>query len=794
VQTVDLQADAGQVRDLVTGAMTKQRETLRELIAVPPLVSNELTFEYEHLRRAYSRMLEQMFLNKPGVLVVELAEAQAIGRELAVAGVDRIRRPLPLYLIGSFRHVVTNDPGHLSLALTLRRGDVELDSRTKSELTQPQASDWLRATALELFNAVDPTHVAPPDPRAEARQLIEHAGEFSRTNDWDEALTYYEASLLLEPNDADAHYLALQAIVKLQHRPGTQVLKPAELAQRDKLRQEQFRRGEDHLIAFYRLANPATEKAPAPKYNMASGAPAAFLAVLSFGSPAKAPAPGTYMDFVVREQPKLYARLVEVLLEKGERHIDDGSLPVLLNPLRTVQPGQTVAENFASRANVVMKFAWKSDISRLMFLLAPNEPQLGILPETVAFHETLAKCPQRTVSALAKDWLVSYRAGRNPYTAGPATRPQPRSRDTASTTRPAPNVLFEPITLSEAGGRAFPQPRTPLSWIPLSGGVDLLWYGSNVWLMREPGVLTRVALSSAERINCVCADDATIWVVCAGPHPLIKILDRASNSERHISLDDGLPPFDEAAVCCVGPDRICLVGWLLEPGRKDEGRNWIAWISRGDAAKGRAKVDVFHEARDSESHFGRDAFRETTVSFRPDGCFPLAPPQTPASPTRVLVRRGDNPLLINIADNKVSVLQKPQSRFTTPDLADGTLYWSAHDDPDVAKKGVPDSYSLYALDGAMTAPSRLMYGHFSEKIVLYGGCVHLIIPSDRWYIGKSFDGTLRKLNFEPPKFVNSNFTLFHSNHFGLVASNRVGYTGTGLYAIRFEDVPELVTK
>ncbi len=64
-------------------------------------VSHDLGYEFEYLKTAYARLLEQWLLSQPGLLVVELAEARAISQELALADAGaRIERRLPLYLSG----------------------------------------------------------------------------------------------------------------------------------------------------------------------------------------------------------------------------------------------------------------------------------------------------------------------------------------------------------------------------------------------------------------------------------------------------------------------------------------------------------------------------------------------------------------------------------------------------------------------------------------------------------------------------------------------------------------------
>ena len=64
--------------------------------------NNTLAYDADYLRSACAKSIELLLTDLPGVVVVELDEANAIARELAVAG-GEIERRLPLYLLGEYR-------------------------------------------------------------------------------------------------------------------------------------------------------------------------------------------------------------------------------------------------------------------------------------------------------------------------------------------------------------------------------------------------------------------------------------------------------------------------------------------------------------------------------------------------------------------------------------------------------------------------------------------------------------------------------------------------------------------
>ena len=74
-------------------------------MAIPPFASRDLSYEHNYLQGAYAKIVEEALADRPGRLMVELAEARAVAEELATAGNETtVRRPPPLYFLGEFRH------------------------------------------------------------------------------------------------------------------------------------------------------------------------------------------------------------------------------------------------------------------------------------------------------------------------------------------------------------------------------------------------------------------------------------------------------------------------------------------------------------------------------------------------------------------------------------------------------------------------------------------------------------------------------------------------------------------
>jgi hypothetical protein len=102
-QSVSLQNQESAVAALtriIELAVDKQSQEISAIFAVPPFVSDDLGFTFDHLKGAYATLIEDMLYQQKGALVVELAEARAIAKEIALTDGADIRRPLPLYVLG----------------------------------------------------------------------------------------------------------------------------------------------------------------------------------------------------------------------------------------------------------------------------------------------------------------------------------------------------------------------------------------------------------------------------------------------------------------------------------------------------------------------------------------------------------------------------------------------------------------------------------------------------------------------------------------------------------------------
>ena len=108
-------------------------------------VVQNLTHDYDRLQATYARLLESASDVYPGVAVLEIEEARAIGRELAVAGGELRDRVVPVFVEGEFE--MSRKPGReeptVRLAVRITDGKRALDTLERPDLAMPAVPDFL---------------------------------------------------------------------------------------------------------------------------------------------------------------------------------------------------------------------------------------------------------------------------------------------------------------------------------------------------------------------------------------------------------------------------------------------------------------------------------------------------------------------------------------------------------------------------------------------------------------------------------------------------------------------------
>ncbi len=251
--TAGEEATAAAISRLIDLAAEKHAQKIDEIFAVPPFVSDDLGFEFDHFKGAYARLIEGVLSGQKGVVVADLDEARAISREISQSSADNVHRPLPLYVLGRFRNDGTKSSRRVRLTLKLMRGEQTVASVTKADVPPDQVSAVLREITASFLVRSKTAPQAALDPRVEAAQLAGQAHLMQALGSWRETLDLIEASLLLDPDQPSLHLDAVEVLTKFtadanQFAAEAPVLKrPVEAARIDA-----YLRGLDHLEAYLR--------------------------------------------------------------------------------------------------------------------------------------------------------------------------------------------------------------------------------------------------------------------------------------------------------------------------------------------------------------------------------------------------------------------------------------------------------------------------------------------------------------------------------------------------------------
>lgn len=108
------------VADVVAQTQTKFAGGVGRIVAVSPLLSNNLSHEFDHFQSGLATVLAEAISQQPGVAVLEFEEARAIGDELGKTGTELEGRRVPLFVEGEFEVVTAAKPEERTFKLRLR--------------------------------------------------------------------------------------------------------------------------------------------------------------------------------------------------------------------------------------------------------------------------------------------------------------------------------------------------------------------------------------------------------------------------------------------------------------------------------------------------------------------------------------------------------------------------------------------------------------------------------------------------------------------------------------------------
>ncbi len=696
----DVERDADALAQHVARALAKRSEQTRAVCAVPPFISRDLTRSHREDRVAYRRLVEHSLLSRPGMVVVELEEAQALVKELALADDGTgIRRVPLLFVIGAYRNEGRDDERRVNVWLELRRGEEELGQVDLAGLRPETVADKLIRGVDELLARVDPDAPTPIefDRDQQVTRLRERAALARRTFDLRGAVELLDAALLLERDSARTLCDLAYTLLDMYDPAGTSYLRALE--------------------CYHKLVMIGADEQPSLKREIR-------------GIVGKLAEDGRKYWGRKSKHPEISAREFEILSEIVSRQVRTGKIANKprrfgayylhdprfgLGELDQDQPSLDAADHVSWLLSIRSAWGERDAVLRKMIALMTllqDEPKAVDLfetlrqrnhvvftfetPDQLQYAERAMQLPNEGLRGfVAKQTSARLRTPEMLKLAPiPPARPNNRSR-----TPSKPEVVWKDYSLPAATESVIDARDWPLSQdrlttepvsftdvetgesvrldgtghvgrfhagcLPAGPGVDVLWIDRTLYVMKERGRLRQI-WQDRESVHSVCFDGRLVWAITGHQFGMrLLVIDPQSERVWPLSEEDGLPYRGELtrslAVTGLAPGKVCVCG--------ASGRAWIAIVTF-DPARG-AQVDVIHEALERPDKSVANQFNSAHMAFEPTMIHTLRgePDAEGASDVRVLIGRSTallHPLVVDPQTLQVRVV----SQTTWPDERD----------------------------------------------------------------------------------------------------------------------------
>jgi hypothetical protein len=678
--TANAQDDATGILPDVKRALERARAEVREIVAVPPMVSNDLAIERQALGKPLATAVEQMLLARPGFAVVELAEARAIGDEAAITASGGVARNLPLYLNGEFRHDGFGADARITISLSLTRGTTVVGSHTIRDAAADEAAGLIRKEAAALLDAVSHTTAPPADPAAEAKQLAERARLMYRLSAWMECVELAEASLLLMPAQVDLHRLIVDAVkekVYLDLHRGWDKESDAEAGRGF----ERYTMKQEPIDESVRRSNVALLHRALPhlEYFMVHSdlrySDDLYRTIGGFFGLCKG------LD---EEPPAMMVRVMQA--KKAAKRSDDTiafweycaqSCFVDHSSAEKWQWKFAMAENWPTtdEKNVREKPRIRSGLTAL--IIHGTDRDDPFLPTAL---ERLKASDHPDVQQVAADIARRLEQGFQLFADIPVAAPQ-RPAAPGPTKPPEPTEDAD-VRFTMEGFITMDVGEALAGWMPAGPGIDAVW--TDDWLfffkdkvLLQPQGSVRIKYSPLGR--CVRYDGRSVWAyrTTAEATPELIVVDPKNAHVETITTEHGLPPMPltYASITVLREGSVCVVGHF-------DGRAWIG-LASFDPETGARSLRVIHEALEQTVGKKGSAWKNTKTAFPWSRVYTLTgpPAEDGASPQRVVVERiesgSDHPLMIDPATHAVDVLDASTGWISDEAVQhEGAMYWA----------------------------------------------------------------------------------------------------------------------
>jgi hypothetical protein len=624
--TKDVAADVATLLAAVKDGLRKHGEKVTDVVAVPPFVSRNLESNYDHLKLAFAKLAEAEALDRKGVVVVELEEAEAMAKELALAAPGaKLDRPAPVYLLGEYRFEGKGKDQTVAIKLRAERAGKAVGDPKTLTGKPSEAPKVLREWSAGLLDtlAKDDKPRPPADPKAEAGQLAARAEDFRRLGDWAEAAGLIEAALLLDPGKTDLHADILAVLLKVTERHwsyGGQELDPAKIAIRAHLR------GLEHLEAF------VDQGGDLGRYEHPIGLTMYFLHLLKpLGLGQKAlPEVRALLEEAQQAQREVLLRIIPVVAKQGK-----GAELTLIHGAVMYLPQK---EKYALLEQLLRQLNHLPDPVERAVRYSQFTSSLynQNTPEFRAFLDRLASDKDVNLRA-AGERLKKKLQHDTTDPIGPKDKPPTGSSAKFVSLRPIP-LAFDPADGKDLNEKLY-------DIVAAGPGVDVLSAGGAVFVMKQKGKPKKIwgpgknlfALS-------LTYDGKYVWVASArNPgDAVLLVVDPKAEKVWEVTGDHGMPrrKLDETKrgtdahlrAAPLAPGRVCVAGHF-------DRRGWIG-VATFDPSGGPA-VKVTQESRALSDAIKDDIGHGLEVAFVPTYLLAVAgqPDANKQPTTRVLLGR-----------------------------------------------------------------------------------------------------------------------------------------------------------
>ncbi|MFN3150199.1 SHD1 domain-containing protein [Bremerella sp.] len=729
---------------LIDQAITKARQEIRQVFAVPPFVSDDLTYEYDYLKSSYAKLLEHSLLDSPGVLIVELEEAQAIASELALTSESgTIKRRLPIYLLGQYRNEGKEEERKVRVSLSIQQGSKELN-KLQAELTPEAVAEFLRESASKIAETQG-IEAKVVSPAVEAEQLNKRAQQFAQLGNWSEALGLIEASLMLYPDQPEIHSEAIRFAGQLANSYNGHKLN--ELAKAREL----SRRSLSHLGILIANYPPEHSRQHFRLLYFSSGS---RLKNHDASSPLLLEQIEREKEYQ-REKHRLATQLAQKYAEVGDWR---SSATLTRNIVHVMRP----AEGYAELTRKILQYQDRPGVSSMVRAYAHGGYTVDILRSLEG---------RRFLNALLVHADTNEQVKQTAQQLLDAIDVEQKEENVQTTGDPDNETLltFRRVELTYQTKSGQDQ---KLNWmegcVPLNNGVDAFYNNSGLFaLSPEEGLRHLWQAPRNTFIQKVAYDGKYVWVAASVHQQAAQVwvFDPVSGDATQLTTADGLPllsPDEIPGTSYVSPTvslttiaegRAIVVGAI--------GRTWLADVRF--SPEGEHQVQVFHEAKEIVTITDREAdWQSIDLAFQPVAVRTMSvATESDSRKQVVMISRGcpvygvtEHALLVDPEDLSVKVsASRWHNRTSDVDargMRDGSVYYAgavppAFDSIGLIRVGLPDFKPEVAIPG------------IREGDLFFNQSGEVNVVGVDWQRGKLEDGKLESYGPVP---------WLYSNHWG----------------------------